>query len=192
MGTPADPAAGVPATGADAVPAGRPGVTMAVVMRRVALRSPWQPWKWELDAVLPDLGEFGAVPHCLAQDEHGARWLYPGYGVTLFRDEAEGYYLNLTSTAPCWFVLWRMAEEGGQAAVPASDNGEPLPLPVTVTLSYNEAGRWLDAGETVENVPLAPEQLDWLRAYVAEHYRPEPKKRRRPESFKAPEDRARY
>ncbi|MES2010645.1 MAG: DUF3305 domain-containing protein [Pseudomonadota bacterium] len=190
MDTPADSAAGNPAPGA--VPAGRPGVTMAVVMRRVPLASRWQPWKWELDAVLPDLGEFGAVPHCLAQDEHGARWLYPGYAVTLFRDEAEGYYLNLTSTAPCWFVLWRMAEEGGQAAMPTSRDGEPLPVPMTVTLSYNEAGRWLDAGETVENVPLAPEQLEWLQAYVAQYYRPEPKKRRRPESFKAPEDRARY
>ena len=25
-----------------------------------------------------------------------ARWLHPGFTVELFRDEAEGYYLNLT------------------------------------------------------------------------------------------------
>lgn len=162
----------------------RPAVTMAVVMRRIALASRWQPWKWELEAVVPDLGAFGTEPHCLHEDDQGARWLYPGYPVELFRDEAEGYYLNLSSTAPCWFVLWRMDET-------QPEDGR-RPLPVTVSLSYNEAGRWLDAGETVENVPLAPEQLAWLQAYVAEHYRPEPKKRRRPESFKSPQDRARY
>lgn len=166
-------------------PAGRPTVTMAVVMRKVPLANRWQPWKWELDAVLPDLGEYGAAPLRLDADSHGARWLYPGHAVTLYRDEGEGYYLNLTSTTPCWFVLWRMAEE------PDAD-GETRPVPVTVTLSYNEAGRWLDAGESVENVPLAPAQREWLEAFTHENYRPEPKKRRRPESFKAPEDRARY
>ncbi len=167
-------------------PAGRPTVTMAVVMRKVALANRWQPWKWELDAVLPDLGEFGSEPVRLEQDTHGAHWLFPGYTVTLYRDEGEGYYLNLTASAPCWFVLWRMDESA------VDDAGEPLPAPVTVSLSYNEAGRWLDAGETVENVPLAPEQREWLQAFVDEYYRPEPKKRRRPESFKSPEDRARY
>ncbi|NOZ18333.1 MAG: DUF3305 domain-containing protein, partial [Betaproteobacteria bacterium] len=34
--------------------------------------------------------------------------------------------------------------------------------------------------------------LEWLQAYVAENYRPEPKKRRRPESFLSPEDRAKF
>lgn len=162
----------------------RPTVTMAVVMRKVPLASRWQPWKWELEAVVPDLGAFGGEPQCLQDDEAGARWLHPGYEVTLYRDEAEGYYLNLTSAAPCWFVLWRPDETMEEAV--------RRPRPMQVSLSYNEAGRWLDAGETVENVPLAADQLEWLRAYVAEHYRPEPKKRRRPESFKAPSERARY
>jgi len=125
----------------EALPAGRPSVTMAVVMRRVALTNRWQPWKWELDAVLPDLGEFGTAPKRLDADEHGEHWAHPGYAVTLYRDEGEGYYLNLTSTAPCWFVLWRMAEE-------PDEDGETRPVPVTVSLSYNEAGRWLDAART--------------------------------------------
>ncbi|SDC23336.1 Protein of unknown function [Cupriavidus sp. YR651] len=181
----------------DTPPPGRPTVTMAVVMRKVALTNRWQPWKWELDAVLPDLGEFGTVPMRLDADSHGARWLYPGYDVTLFRDEGEGYYLNLTSTTPCWFVLWRMADEpeaGGDPDPGSDTDGDDgrRPVPVTVTLSYNEAGRWLDAGENVENVPLEPAQRDWLQAFTDEHYRPEPKKRRRPESFKAPDERARY
>ncbi|MFC4434302.1 DUF3305 domain-containing protein [Cupriavidus respiraculi] len=178
-----DPAA-LSTAGTTPEPAGRPSVTMAVVMRKVALASRWQPWKWELEAVLPDLGLFGTVPHCLQDDEAGARWLHPGYEVTLFFDQAEGYYLNLSSAAPCWFVLWRLDEE--------SPEEERRPRPMEVSLSYNEAGRWLDAGETVENVPLAAEQIAWLQAYVDQHYRPEPKQRRRPESFKAPGERAKY
>ncbi|MFX8297289.1 DUF3305 domain-containing protein, partial [Acinetobacter baumannii] len=86
--------------------------------------------------------------------------------------------------APCWFVLWRLGEAG------TDDEGRAIPH--TVSVSYNEAGRWLDGGETVENVPLDAAALEWLQAYVAENYRPEPKKQRRPESFLSPEDRAKF
>lgn len=165
----------------------RPSVRVAVVLCRRPTASRWQPFQWRLEAVVPDLGEYGTAPRCLdrADDKKGdERWLTPGFSVTLFRDEAEGYYLNVTSAAPCWFVLWRLGESG------TTDAGRAIPH--TVSLSYNEAGRWLDGGETVENVPLDAAALEWLQAYVAENYRPEPKKRRRPESFLPPEDRAKF
>jgi hypothetical protein len=56
-------------------------------------------------------------------------------------------------------------------------------------VSYHEAGRWLDAQERVDNRPLQPEVRAWLQAFTDEHYRPEPKQRRRPASFRRPEDR---
>ena len=62
--------------------------------------------------------------------------------------------------------------------------------PETVSVSYNEAGRWLDAQERVDNVPLAAPVAAWLQAYTDAHYRPEPKKRRRPQSFVAPSERS--
>jgi hypothetical protein len=96
----------------------------------------------------------------------------------LFRDQAEGYYLNLSSGAPVWFVVWRIDDADPSQAAPE-----------TVSLSYNEAGRWLDAQERVDNVPLAPDLAAWLQAYTDEHYRPEPKKRQRPQSFRAPDER---
>ncbi|MCY1374699.1 hypothetical protein D9M69_620590 [compost metagenome] len=65
----------------------------------------------------------------------------------------------------------------------------PIPRPVVVTLSYYEAGRWLDAQETVEQVPAPAEVVDWVRAFVDEHYVVEPKRRRRPESFRSLVDR---
>ena len=160
----------------------RPGLDVAVVMRRVPTSSPWQPWRWELAEVLPADASFGSEPRLLVDRPEEQRWLHPGLRVELFRDEGEGYYLNTTTPAPAWFVLWRMEETATVAP-------EPIPRPHIVTLSYNEAARWLDAQETVEQVPAPPEVIAWMQAFAAEHYVPEPKKRKRPESFRRLEDR---
>jgi len=162
-----------------------PSLAVAVVMRRERLHGPsshWQPWRWTLDEVVPDEPGFGDAPRLLRDDEGAQRWLHPGFQVELFRDEAEGYQLNATTPAPCWFVMWRMEEEATLAP-------EPIARPLVVTLSYNEAGRWLDAQENVEQVPAPEEVVAWLRAFVEEHYVLEPKRRKRPESFKPLVDR---
>jgi hypothetical protein len=160
----------------------RPGLDVAVIMRRVRLNNAWQPWRWELAEVIPNEASFGAEPRLLVDGENEQRWLHPGFRVELFRDDAEGYYLNATTPAPCWFVLWRMEEEPTIAA-------EPVARPAMVTVSYHDAGRWLDAQETVEQVPAPPDVVDWFRAFADEHYVPEPRKRKRPDSFKPLQDR---
>ena len=175
------PSSGTPAPDG----AGRPTLDVAVVMRRERLHGPssrWQQWRWRLERVMPDEPGFGTEPRMLHCDSGEQHWLHPGFKVELFRDEAEGYHLNATAPAPCWFVLWRMDEE-------ATLGPEPIPRPVVVTLSYYEAGRWLDAQETVEQVPAPPEVIDWLREFVDAHYVIEPKRRRRPESFRPLVDR---
>jgi hypothetical protein len=95
--------------------------------------------------------------------------LHPGFSIELFRDEAEGYYLNISAEQAFAFVVWR-SEDG-------------IPAPASVTLSYNEAARMMDAQEQVDGVPLPPELHDWLAGYVVQHYKPEPKKRSRAPSF---------
>ena len=160
----------------------RPSIEVAIVMRRERIDNRWQPWRWVLaDVVLQEPG-FGTAPRLLFKDDTEERWLHPGYTVDLFRDDAEGYYLNATTPAPCWFVLWRMEEE-------ATIADEPMPRPTMVSLSYHDAGRWLDAQETVEQVPAPAQVVEWMRAFVDEHYVVEPKKRKRPESFKPLQDR---
>ena len=61
--------------------------------------------------------------------------------------------------------------------------------PELVTVSYHEAARLLDAQERVDNLPLPAGVRDWLQVFGDQHYKPEPKRRRRPVSFVAPEQR---
>ena len=153
----------------------RPAIAVAVVMEREANPNQWEAWRFKLIDVVPHEPAFGDVPRVLRDDGRVCRTLYPGFRLELFRDEAEGYYLNLSTGTPVWFVMWRTDDEDPSRA-----------WPETVSVSYTEAGRWLDAQERIDNVPLPPDLTVWLQAYADEHYRPEPKKRRRPQSFVAP------
>lgn len=156
----------------------RPTLAVAVVMRRETQPNRWEDWRFAIDDVVPDEPAFGAAPRLLRDDGRSASWLHPGFAVTLYADEGEGYYLNLSSGAPVWFVMWRRDESDPSQAKPHS-----------VTLSYNEAGRWLDAQERVDNVPLPSDVSEWLQAWTDENYKPEPKQRKRPASFVRPQDR---
>ena|SRR5664279_1014653 len=159
-------------------PEPRPQITVAVVMDRETAPNRFEDWRFRIVDVVPQEEAFGAEPRVLRDDGRLRRTLHPGFTLALFRDQAEGYYLNLSSGAPVWFVVWRV------------DDADPSRAwPETVSLSYDEAGRWLDAQEHVDNVPLAPDLVAWLQAYTDDHYRPEPKKRRRPQSFVTPQDR---
>ena len=153
----------------------RPSIRVAVVMERETAPNPYEDWRFRICEVVPHEDAFGDAPRILRDDGRVQRVLHPGFTLALFRDEAEGYYLNLSSGTPVWFVVWRI-----------HDNDPARAWPETVSVSYNEAGRWLDAQERVDNVPLAPELVAWLQAYTDEHYRPEPKQRRRPQSFVTP------
>ena len=157
----------------------RPGIRVAVVMEREAAPNRWEDWRFSIVDVVPDEALFGDTARVLLDDGRIQRTLHPGFLLELFRDQAEGYHLNLSSGAPVWFVVWRVDDEDPSRA-----------WPETVSVSYHEAGRWLDAQERVDNVPLPPALGAWLQAYTDEHYRPEPRKRRRPQSFVAPGERS--
>jgi hypothetical protein len=148
---------------------------VAVVMQRRLLQSRWQSEAWEPVGVLADYaGEAGAR---VIVDEGGTtQWLHPGFEIELRRDEADGYYMNMTTDQPSVFILWRMEQERA--------------VPQFVTVSYAEAGRWMDGGERVDRVPMPAEMWEWVGGYVERNYKPEPKKKQRPQSFRNPKDRA--
>ena len=160
----------------------RPCTAVAVVMRRERIDNRWQPWRWVLADVVPHEPAFGTQPRILFKSDDEERWLHPGFKVELFTDDGEGYYLNASTTQPCFWVVWRMEEEALLA-------DEPIAIPQIVTLSYHDAGRWLDAQETVEQVPAPPQVVQWLQRFVEQHYVPEVKRRQRPQSFKTLTDR---
>ena len=165
------------------------GIALAVVMRHEPIDNPWITHRWVLDEVSVDLGQHAAVSiqesfhveeikaYVLGNSEHGQRWLFTGFYLDIFADEAEGYYLNISSEAPCWFVMWRLEEVSALS-------GQHIAVPHRVMLSYNEAARLLDGGEQVDQLSIDPLILESLQQFVAENYRPEVKKRHRPESFK--------
>ena len=84
---------------------------IAVVMERAKLASPWQPYRWEAKGVVRDIFPAGTSERVMLKDEQLWQILYPGLALKLMLDEAEGYYLNLTSPEPKVFVLWRLTDE---------------------------------------------------------------------------------
>ena len=101
--------------------------SLAVIMQRTAINNRWASEQWEAKGVVRDLDAADTPPRVIVEGEGFTQMLFPGHRLYLARDEAEGYYLNVSGPAPSVFVLWRM--EGDQA------------LPVDVTVSSEEAGR---------------------------------------------------
>ncbi|MEY2897603.1 MAG: hypothetical protein RL669_1872 [Pseudomonadota bacterium] len=140
-------------------------------MERRAIANRWVSEVWTPVAVIEQEGDEGGAPVLVERDEARERWLHPGFSVGLFRDEAEGYYLNLTTDTPFAFVEWEAREDGA--------------VPLWVTLSYNEAARRMDGGALVEGVPMPPDWLPWVAEFTETHFKPPKKKERiRPPSFK--------
>ena len=153
-----------------------------ILMERVPLVNRWVSEQWRPAAAVP-IGEIvltadvaePQVPDCVADGPAGTTWRFSGRTIELHPTEVEGYYLNITSDAPLVFVMWRSAEDGR----------EPAARVEVVTVSYNQAGRIMDGGERVDPVPMPEAILAWMRPFVAEHYKPEPRRKvKRNDPFK--------
>ena len=144
---------------------------VAVIMVCKALvGNRWQTQQWEAAAVVDDTLPAAIserIPNCGGQL---MRIKFGGHQIRLYRDEAEGYLLNISSPHPKVFVLWRMQDE--------------LAQPQRVTVSYYEGARWMDSDERVDGIPLPPELLPWIHDFAIQHYTPEAKKAKRYASSK--------
>ena len=84
--------------------------------------------------------------------------------------------------------MWRLEEDIeryiDERSLPIARVESTMAVPHRICVSYNEAARLLDGGESVDTVPMTDEHASWLQEYVNENYRPEPKKRHKPASFK--------
>ena len=143
-------------------------------MQRRVLRNRWESMSGEPWSVL-ESGEAAGEPRLLVDQPDVQQWFHAGFPLVIHRDEIEGYYMNVSSGSPRVFVLWRMEEDKG--------------LPLQVTVSYDEGGRWMDGGHSVDSVTMPAQVFAWIGEYVEKNYRPEPKKRIKPRSFVHPKDR---
>jgi len=169
----------------------------AVLMRKQNIDNPLVSYRWGPQEVLPDFGQFNSqqsksiVGQFLGRDAEGESWLFTGYELDLFPDESEGYYLNVSATKPSWFVMWRLEEEIeryiDEQSLPLAKSEASFAVPHRICVSYNEAARLLDGGESVDTISMSEQHASWLQEYVNDNYRPEPKKRHRPASFKGAE-----
>lgn len=136
--------------------------------------------EWRLVGILPaDPGPDGAAGGAQATGKglpasHRPTRALVAARLTLDRDEAEGYYLNLTSPQPSLFVLLRGQEVGAAAA--RSPTG--FPAAEAVTASYSEAARWMDGGMVVVRTAMPEPMLAWIAEFAQYHFQVEGKKKR--------------
>jgi len=156
----------------------------------------WQPWRRVLsdvfllqeprwvDGAAPLRGELRAVKPLpgTPTTASAACWLFPFHRATLFRDDAERYCVHTTRPRPRFCVSLQLDHER------TADGGTPLPQ--MVTLSDDDAGRWLNGQEEAGQAAAPAPLVEWLTDHVAWHHRPEPKRRRRLASFEPLIDRS--
>ena len=174
-------------------------IGVAVVIERLEAPNRWEDWQFRLMEVVPDSrdsavsetpgeapqtaesgGNKTGKPRLLSRDGPRTRWLYAGWRLQLYPDECKGYFLNLTSGNPGWFVSWVL------------DANDPSCIELTgVSVSYIEADRRMFAEEKVETVPLQSELCEWLRLFTNQHFRPDSARKVRAASFLQPQERER-
>jgi hypothetical protein len=136
---------------------------VAVILERRLTSNRWVPIKWEAIGILPDAGEVAGS--AVFADAEATHYIYGGFSLSLHRDEAENYFLNIGGTDPKVFVMWRLEDE--------------VAKPYQVSVSFGEAARWMDSGENVDGVAMPPDIARWVSDYVVENYVPEVKKPRK-------------
>lgn len=146
-------------------------------MQRTPIHNRWQPFTWRPIELVSEPVALQGGMQCIRNDKADMRWMFTGFEIRLLTAESEGYFLNISSPAPCWFVMWRLEEIDGQE----------IAVPKYVTLSYNEASRLMDGGERVDTLPASQDVIDWLKGFTGRHYQPEQKTKRRKPSFEGGE-----
>ncbi len=141
---------------------------VAVLLTREALRdNPWQSERWRVVGLVAGQAAAGHATRTIARSEPDAtQFLDTGLTLSLFRDEVESYYHNLTSAAPRVFVVCRPQDGGGLKTIHA-------------TASYDAAEAYMQGDGQVFPVAMPPEVYRWVEAYVIEHYVPEKRRKRK-------------
>jgi hypothetical protein len=144
--------------------------TVAVIMQRTQVRrGRWSVPSWRAVSVVAGdhLVGKGAGQTPIYEDDDDAQFLWSGFSLDLYRDQAEEYWYNLTGDSPSLFVICH-----------ESPNGELTPF--RVAADQDAASGCLESDDQAFAVPIPPEIYRRLERFVVENYVPKkPKKRRR-------------
>ncbi|MEJ2272960.1 MAG: DUF3305 domain-containing protein [Woeseiaceae bacterium] len=144
--------------------------TVAVIMQRSQVQQgQWSVPSWRAVSVVAGdhLVGTGAGQTPIYEDDREAQFLWTGFSLELYRDQAEEYWYNLTGESPSLFVICH-----------ESPNGELTPFRVTADM--DSASVCLESDDQAFSVPIPPEIYQRLEQFVVAHFVPKkPKKRRR-------------
>lgn len=136
----------------------------------------WETEQWSAVGVV--IGERdtadGSDREVIFSDANSQQLIFPGYSISLHKDECESYYYNLLSEHPRIFIVCR------------TDAVDNTMEPLLVSASYDEAAAYHESDDEVYTVPMPAELYQWLEAYVLENYLPEKKKKRKLTNWKEP------
>ena len=141
---------------------------VSIVMERRVSSSPWGGENWEAVGIAPGgpAADARGQPLKIHEDRASSQYLHPGFVLRLYEDECESYYHNLMTPHLRCYVVARL------------DEGE-VPVPFLVSLSFDEAHAYLEAGDAVYAVDIPPDIYRWCEAYVLARYVPEKKYKRK-------------
>lgn len=147
---------------------------VSIILERRLSNSRWSEESWEAVGITPGNGadEQDATPVKIREGREATQYLFRGFVLRLHRDECESYYHNLMTPHPRCYVVARQEDE------------EAMPVPFLVSMSFDEAHAYLEAGDPIYAVDIPPELYRWCETFVLAHYVPQKKYKRKLTSWK--------
>ena len=148
---------------------------VAVLMeQRPSVNDRWSEFQWQaLGVSVGTQGDASDTTPRLVRDDGVIRqYLHPGLTLTLYQDECESYYHNLTAPKPSCYIVTREEEDG-------------VPEPFLVSLSFDEAHAYLEGDDTIYAVDIPPELYRWTELFVLANYAPEKRRKRKRDNWKS-------
>ena len=142
-----------------------------LLLRRPVPGNRWIADSWQVAGAV-HAGARGSKPGAAAETTGPRQVLCTGLRLKLYPDEAESYYYNLMAPTPWLYVVTRSEGLGAR------------PEPFHVTASFDEAHAYLEADDDIHQVAVPAEILPWLERFVLDHYRPEPRRKRKRKDWK--------
>ena len=147
---------------------------VSVFMESRPSASPWADEYWTAFGVT--VGQHGDTENREArlvyQEQGHSRYIFSGFHLKLYVDQCESYYHNLVSPHPKCYVITELNEDG-------------VPVPILVSMSFDEAHAYLEGDDEIFAVEIPPEVYVWTEAYVIANYFPEKKIKRKFNDWKA-------